>query len=82
MSLSPPVAAAPLRVRVIVGGDKGKKWPNRYAVDKSTKFGTRVPWVILKHPRRGAQKNLKQEVSHGQNSKWPTTVLAIDSKDN
>ena len=45
---------------------------------KSITFGTHVPWVILKHPRRGAQKNLKQEVSYGQNSKWPPTVLAID----
>ena len=49
---------------------------------KSIIFGTHVPWVILKHPRRGAQKNLKQEVNYGQNSKWPPTVLAIDSKDN
>ena len=37
---------------------------NRYRADTSTKFGTGVPWVTLKHPRRGAQKNLKQEVSN------------------
>ena len=37
---------------------------NRYRADKSTKFGTGVPWVTLKHPRRGAQKNLKQEVNY------------------
>ena len=53
----------------------------RYALDKSTKIGTHVPLVILKHPRRGAQKNLKQEVSYGQNSKWPPIGLAIGSKD-
>ena len=52
---------------------------------KSIIFGTHVPWVILKHPRSGAQNNLKQEVSYCQNSKWPLTaltVLAIDSKGN
>ena len=49
---------------------------------KSIKCGTHVPLVIPKHPRRDAQNNLKQEVSYGQNSKWPPTVLAIDSKDN
>ena len=31
---------------------------------KSIQFGTHVPWVILKHPRRGAQNFLKQEVSY------------------
>ena len=49
---------------------------------KSMKMCTHVPWVILKHPRRSAQRNLKQEVSYRQNSKWPPTVLAIDSKYN
>ena len=45
---------------------------------KSIKCGIHVPWVILKHPRRSAQINLKQEVSYGQHSKWPPTVLAIE----
>ena len=54
---------------------------NRYAADKSMKFDTEVPWVIQKHPRRGAQKNLIQEVSYGQNSKWPLKLLTVDSKD-
>ena len=31
---------------------------------KSIRVGTHVAWVILKHPRRGAQNNLKQEVSY------------------
>ena len=48
---------------------------------KSVKVCRHIPLVILKHPRRGAQKHLKQEVSYGQNSKWTSTVLAIDSKD-
>ena len=43
---------------------------------KSIIFGTHVPWVILKHPRTGAQNNLKQEVLF-TNLKWPTTVPTI-----
>ena len=31
---------------------------------KSIQFGTHVLWVILKHPRRDAQRNLKQEVNY------------------
>ena len=31
---------------------------------KSIRFGTHVPWVILKHPRRSAQNNMKHEVSY------------------
>ena len=30
---------------------------------KSAQFGTHVPWFILKHPRRGAQMKLEQELS-------------------
>ena len=29
--------------------------------NKSIQFGPCVPWLILKHPRRGAQRNLEQE---------------------
>ena len=47
---------------------------------KRLKCGTHVPWVIPKHPRRGAQNNLKQGVSYRQNLKWPSTVLAITQK--
>ena len=31
--------------------------------NKSIQFGTHVTWLILKHSRRGAQRNLEQELT-------------------
>ena len=50
---------------------------NSYGVEKSVKFGTEVPLVILRHPRRGAQKFFKQEVIFLKKFKMATHAIGI-----